>query len=126
MTQLRQIYKCEVCGNVIEINHEGAEALICCGQPMNLLEAKSQDAGNEKHVPVIEKTSNGVLVKVGDVEHPMEEKHYIKFIEVHTKDKVLRAELKPGMKPQAEFNVSIDDVIEAREYCTVHNLWKSK
>jgi len=125
MTALREIYKCEICGNVVEIVHEGAPSLVCCGQPMGKLEAKSQDEGQEKHVPVIEEASNGILVKVGSMEHPMEEKHYIKFIEVLTGDKILRAELAPGAKPEASFCISKADVKGAREYCTVHNLWKA-
>ncbi len=125
MTQLREVYRCDLCGNVIEIVNEGEPALVCCNQPMQKLEAKTEDQGQEKHVPVIEKEEHGIRVKVGTVEHPMEEKHYIKFIEVLTKDKVLRAELKPGEKPEACFCVCQDDVIAAREYCTVHSLWKS-
>jgi len=124
MTQLRELYRCEICGNVVEIAHEGAPSLVCCGQPMGKLEAKTEDAGLEKHVPVIEDADCGILVKVGSVEHPMEEKHFIKFIEVLTKDKVLRAELKPGQKPEACFCASKDDVVEVREFCTVHMLWK--
>ena len=125
MTQLRELYRCEICGNVVEITHEGAPSLVCCGQPMKKLEAKTQDEGLEKHVPVIEETECCVKVKVGSVEHPMEEKHYIKFIEVLTKDQVLRAELKPGKKPEADFCVSKSDIVGVREFCTVHMLWKS-
>jgi superoxide reductase len=125
MTKLREIYKCMICGNVIEVVHEGAPSLVCCGQPMNKLEAKTKDQGQEKHVPVIEETGRGIRIRVGSIEHPMEEKHYIKFIEVLTNDKVLRAELKSGMKPAAEFVVSKAEVVEVREYCTVHDLWKA-
>ena len=125
MTKLREIYKCMICGNVVEVAHEGAPSLVCCGQPMNKLEAKTKDQGQEKHVPVVEETGRGISVRVGSVEHPMEEKHYIKFIEVLTKDKVLRAELKSGMKPAAEFVVSKAEIVEIREYCTVHDLWKA-
>lgn len=126
MTQLREIYRCEVCGNVIEIVNEGQPALVCCNQPMVKLEAKTEDTGQEKHVPVIEEGDCCIKVKVGSVEHPMEEKHYIKCIEVLTADQVLRAELKPGQKPEAEFCVKKEDVVEVREFCTVHMLWKSK
>lgn len=125
MTKLRDFYKCNVCGNVVEIVNEGASSLVCCGQDMELLLAKTEDNGNEKHVPVTDQTDDGVLVKVGDVEHPMEKNHHIKFIEIITNDKVLRAELKPGQKPEAKFNVDFNDVKLAREYCTVHNLWKA-
>lgn len=134
MTQLRELYRCEICGNVVEITHEGAPALVCCEQPMKKLEAKTEDEGKEKHVPVIEKAETcpcgcgckdcGVVVKVGSDPHPMEDKHYIKFIEVLTKDKVLRAELKPGMEPAAGFCVREEDVTGVREFCNVHMLWK--
>ncbi|MCK5535124.1 desulfoferrodoxin FeS4 iron-binding domain-containing protein, partial [bacterium] len=90
MTKLRELYRCNICGNVVEITHEGAPALVCCNQPMVKLEAKTEDTGSEKHVPVIEEIDGGTTIKVGSIAHPMEEKHYIKFIEVLTKDKVLR------------------------------------
>lgn len=125
MTKLRQLYRCEICKNVVEMVYEGAPDLHCCGQPMNLLEAKTQDEGLEKHVPVIEEKGSGIFVKVGSAEHPMEEKHYIKFIEVLTDDKVIRAELNPGQKPEAEFCVGKGDVKEVREFCNVHMLWKA-
>jgi superoxide reductase len=125
LTKLRELYKCSVCGNVVEVVHSGAPALVCCNKPMEKLEAKAEDVGNEKHVPVIEVLSTGIIVKVGSVEHPMEEKHYIKFIEVLTKDQVLRAELEPGQKPSAEFCVRSEDVVEVREYCNLHGLWKT-
>ncbi len=126
MTKLRQLYRCEICGNVVEVVNEGAPDLHCCGQPMGLLEAKTEDEGSEKHVPVVDGTDTGILVKVGSAEHPMEEKHYIKFIEVMTGDKVLRAELKPGQKPEAAFAVSKDDVQAVREFCNIHMLWQNK
>ncbi len=126
MTQLREVYYCEKCGNVVEIMNEGAPALVCCGDPMIKLEAKTEDATTEKHVPYVEEKDGGILVKVGQNQaHPMLEKHYIKFIEVLTKDKVCRAELKPGDAPQAWFNVKKEDVIEAREWCNLHGLWKA-
>ncbi|MHB1128118.1 MAG: desulfoferrodoxin FeS4 iron-binding domain-containing protein [Bacillota bacterium] len=104
MTKLRDIYKCNVCGNVVEIAHEGAGALVCCGQPMENLIAKTEDAGKEKHVPVVKECGNGTCIEVGDVHHPMEEKHYIQFVEVLTSNKVIRSELVPGQKPAADFN----------------------
>ncbi|MBU1083690.1 MAG: desulfoferrodoxin, partial [Candidatus Omnitrophica bacterium] len=118
-------YKCNVCGHVVEIVSEGAPTLVCCGQPMIKLDPKTEDQGKEKHVPVVESAGDGVKVKVGDVPHPMETAHYIKFIEILTANKVLRKELKPGDKPEAVFCVPKDDVLEVREYCTVHNLWKA-
>jgi len=125
MTNLREIYYCEKCGNVIEILNQGAPALSCCGTPMEKLEAKSEDATTEKHVPYIEEVEGGVLVKVGqNAAHPMLENHFIKFIEILTKDKVCRAELKPGDAPEAFFPVAKADVLEAREWCNLHGLWK--
>lgn len=129
MTELRDVYKCGVCGHVVEIVGEGQPTLTCCDKPMDKLEAKTEDQGMEKHVPVVEDSSeckgNCVEVKVGSVEHPMQDDHYIKFIEVLTKDKVVRAELVPGQKPEAHFCVKKEDIVEVREYCTVHDLWKS-
>lgn len=125
MTKLREVYKCSICGNVVEVIHPGAPALVCCHQPMEKLEANVVDAAKEKHVPVIEVSGAGISVKVGSVEHPMEEKHFIQFIEVLTKDQVLRAELEPGQKPIAEFSVKQEEVIEVREYCNLHGLWKT-
>ena len=133
MTNVRDVYKCNICGNVVELVHEGEEALVCCGQPMEKLEVKAQEEGKEKHVPVVEAAEKcecgcddcGVTVKVGSVEHPMEKKHYIKFIEILTKEKVQKAELKPGMRPEASFCVIKGDIVEVREYCTVHGLWKA-
>ena len=125
MTELREIYRCNVCGNVVEVVNEGAPALVCCGENMEKLAAKTEDAGQEKHVPIVEDTGGFVNVKVGSVEHPMEEKHYIKFIEILTNDQVIRAELKPGDKPVAVFNIDKADVVEVREFCTIHGVWKS-
>ena len=126
MTQLRELYQCEVCGNIVEVAHEGASALVCCDKPMIKLEAKTEDQGQEKHVPVVEETNNSIVVKVGSIGHPMEDKHYIKFVEVLLNDRVIRKELKPGQAPEAKYCVSKSDVIEVREFCTVHGLWKNK
>lgn len=123
--QLRDLYYCQICKNVVELLYTGAPALVCCGQDMEKLEAKTKDEGLEKHVPIIEETESGILVKVGSIEHPMEEKHYIAFIEVLSKDKVYRVELKPGDKPEALFPIKADQVEEAREFCNVHMLWRS-
>ena len=124
MTNTNELYKCNVCGNVVEVVHPGASSLVCCNEPMVKLEAKTEDVGKEKHVPVVEVSGNGILVKVGSVPHPMEEKHYIKFIEVLTKNQVLRAELTVGKEPAAEFAVKQADVLLVREYCNLHGLWK--
>ena len=126
MTQLREIYYCEKCGNVVEILNEGAPALVCCGDPMEKLVAKSEDASIEKHVPYVEEKDGGVLVKVGqNTAHPMMEKHYIKFIEVLTCCKVYRQELKPEDASEAWFPVKKEDIVEVREWCNLHGLWKS-
>jgi superoxide reductase len=126
MVALKQIYYCQHCKNVVELLYAGADALVCCGEPMQLLVENSVDAAKEKHVPVLEAKGNGIIVKVGSVNHPMEEKHYIAFIEVMTKtNQVLRAELKPGDAPQAAFDVPMADVDYVREYCNLHGLWKN-
>ncbi|KKS14163.1 desulfoferrodoxin [Candidatus Daviesbacteria bacterium RIFOXYD1_FULL_41_10] len=119
-----QIYRCKVCGHVIEILHPSEGQLVCCNEPMELLEAKTQDEGYEKHVPIIEKTESGVKVKVGSVPHPMEEAHYIEWIEVSFNGKSDKKFLKPGDVPEAEFNVWSGDLV-ARAYCNIHLLWKS-
>jgi superoxide reductase len=125
MTELKQIYKCEVCGNIVEVVHNSGGTLKCCGQAMNLIVENTVDAAKEKHVPVIEKVEGGVLVKVGSVEHPMLENHYIEWIEVHTEKKVYKKFLKPGDKPEAFFKLE-EEVLFAREYCNLHGLWVQK
>ncbi|MDA3884050.1 MAG: desulfoferrodoxin [Candidatus Delongbacteria bacterium] len=124
MAKFQQIYKCALCGNIVEVVHQGQGELVCCGQPMNIMQAKVEDAGNEKHLPVIEKTENGILVKVGSVEHPMADDHFIEWIEVINGDYSQKKFLKPGQKPQAEFFVPYSDKLVAREYCSIHGLWK--
>ncbi len=124
MTEMLQIYKCEICGNIVEVLHSGVGQLVCCNQPMKLLEEKTEEEGREKHLPVIEKGEEGIKVKVGSVKHPMEENHYIEWIEVIADGKVYRKFLKPGNEPEAEFKISAEKA-EAREYCNVHGLWKS-
>ncbi|MGQ9678439.1 MAG: desulfoferrodoxin [bacterium] len=123
MTKKLEIYKCEICGNIVEVLHEGAGQLVCCGQPMKLLVENTTDAAKEKHVPVIEKTTEGYLVKVGSVSHPMEEKHYIEWIELVADGRAYRQFLHPGGKPEALFSVTGKEVF-AREYCNLHGLWK--
>ena len=124
MIELNQVYKCNVCGNIVEVLHAGGGQLVCCGQPMELLEEKKEDEGLEKHVPVIEKTGSGVKVKVGSVPHPMEDAHYIEFVEVIAGGRIYRKFLEPGDKPEAEFEINAEN-IKAREYCNVHGLWRS-
>lgn len=125
MTEQGQIYKCNVCGNIVEVLHAGAGQLVCCGQPMQLFEENTVDAAEEKHVPVIEKTQNAVMVKVGEVPHPMEEDHHIEWIEIIADGRSYRKFLKPDDVPEAEFEISAEE-ITAREYCNLHGLWKSK
>lgn len=124
MTQRLQIYKCEVCGNVVEVLHEGAGELVCCDQPMKLMKENTVDAALEKHVPVIEKTEEGIKVKVGSVPHPMVEEHYIEWIELIADGQAYRQFLKPGEAPEAVFKIEAQN-ITAREYCNLHGLWKS-
>ena len=124
MPERLQVYKCEVCGNIVEMVHEGKGELVCCGQPMKLFVENTVDAAREKHVPVMEKSADGIKVKVGSVPHPMEEKHYIEFIELIVDGKVCRQYLSPGQAPEAFFAVT-GDKVSAREYCNLHGLWKS-
>ena len=124
MVQKGQVYKCNVCGNIVEILYAGGGQLVCCGQPMQLLEEKTQDEGKEKHVPVIEEKEGGIKVKVGLVPHPMEENHYIQWIEVITQGGGFRKFLTPGQMPEAEFLVSKQEVLAVREYCNIHGLWR--
>lgn len=124
MTKLNQIWKCEICGNIVELVYSGADSLVCCRQPMKLLEEKTSDIGKEKHVPVIEKQGEKVLVKIGSIPHPMLEEHYIEWIEILADGKVYRKFLKPGENPEAEFCISANH-IEARELCNIHGLWTS-
>jgi len=124
MKQNLKIFKCEICGNIVELLHEGAGELVCCNQPMKLMVENTVDAAKEKHVPIVEKTANGYLVKVGSVAHPMEEKHYIEWIELIADGKACRQFLNPGDKPEAFFQVEAKEVY-AREYCNLHGLWRS-
>ncbi len=124
MTVLKQVYRCNVCGNIVEVLHIGKGGLVCCGQPMELLQEKTADVGREKHVPVTEVTGKGIKVKVGSVPHPMEERHFIEWIEVITDGDSYRRFLKPGDKPEAGFEIGTQKAT-AREYCSIHGLWKS-
>jgi superoxide reductase len=125
MAQKLEIYKCAVCGNIVEVLHGGAGELVCCGEPMKKMVENTVDAAKEKHVPVIEKIDGGFKVKVGGVAHPMEEKHYIEWIELLADGKAYRQFLQPAMKPEAVFNIQAESVT-AREYCNLHGLWKGE
>ncbi|MDR3358479.1 MAG: desulfoferrodoxin [Desulfovibrio sp.] len=124
MTTYTEIYKCECCCNIVEVLHGGGGDLSCCGQPMAFIRAGATDAAREKHVPVIEKTDNGFKVSVGSVTHPMEEKHYIEWIELLADNKSCLRQLKPGDIPEAGFCLEASSVT-ARAYCNLHGLWKA-
>ena len=126
MTSLKQVYKCNICGNIVEVLDTGVGELVCCGEPMELLKEQTQDSSVEKHVPYIEKTATGVLVKIGqNQKHPMEEKHHIQWIELIADEKSYFKFLHPGDEPEAEFCVDAQN-ISAREHCNIHGLWKSE
>jgi superoxide reductase len=124
MVELNQVYKCNICGNIVQVNFASAGTLVCCGESMQLMKENTVDASLEKHVPVIEKTANGFKVKIGSVPHPMEQSHYIQWIELIADGKSYKEFLKPSMKPEAEFCVKASKVM-AREYCNLHGLWKA-
>ncbi|MBU4535332.1 MAG: desulfoferrodoxin [Euryarchaeota archaeon] len=127
MTKIKEIYRCNVCGNIVEMVHGGVGELVCCGQPMELLIERQTDVGPEKHIPIIEKTEKGIKVKVGEVPHPMEENHYIEWVELIIDGKAYREFLEPGDNPEVEFNLNIpeDSTLKVREYCNIHGLWHS-
>ncbi len=125
MTELMEIYKCEMCGNIVELLHGGPGELVCCGAPMAKMDPKTADWTTEKHVPVIEKAEHGIRVYVGSTLHPMEEDHYIEWIEVVADGKIYREHLKPGGAPEAFFCIDAEN-ISAREYCNKHGLWTSQ
>lgn len=124
MIEKKQIYRCKECGNIVEVLFAGGGELVCCGQPMTLVTENTVEASKEKHVPVLEKTPDGWWVSVGTVPHPMEEKHYIQWIELLAEGIVYRADLQPGAQPKAFFAVKAEKV-SAREYCNLHGLWKA-
>ena len=124
MTEQREVYHCAVCGNTVEVEYAGKGALVCCGKPMDLKKANTVDAAKEKHIPVVERKDGGVLVKVGSVQHPSEEKHYIVYIEICADGILMRKYLKPGDVPEAFFKTDAK-VIAAKEYCNLHGLWKA-
>ncbi len=123
MTQKNQIYKCKICGNIVEVLHEGEGTLVCCGQEMELLIEKMNEDGNEKHLPVVEVNGKEVKVKVGSIPHPMEEAHYIEWIEVINGEESFKKYLKPGDAPVAEFQIPNITQLHVREYCNIHGLW---
>ena len=125
MAERLEVYECKTCGNIVEVLRAGKGDMVCCEQPMKKLVANTVDAAKEKHVPVIEKLPDGFKVKVGGIPHPMEEKHYIEWIELLADGKVYRQFLKPGVAPEAIFNIKATNVT-AREHCNIHGLWEGK
>lgn len=125
MSKLNKVYKCEVCGQMVQVVKHGGGQLVCCNQPMTELTENTVDAAVEKHIPVIENVDGKVIVKVGSVEHPMEEKHFIEWIELFVDNKVYRKYLKPEEKPEAIFEVEYKEGIVAKAYCNLHGYWRS-
>ncbi len=123
-TELKNVYKCKICGNIVEVVHPAQGTLVCCGEEMKLLKENTTDAATEKHVPVITRSGSEITVTVGSVEHPMGDDHYIEFIELLTDGKLYTEFLKPGDPPVAKFFVEAEEV-EARAYCNLHGLWKA-
>lgn len=124
MAERLQVFKCEVCGHIVEVLHAGMGELVCCNKPMKRLVEGTVDAALEKHVPVLEKTEEGIKVKVGRIPHPMEETHYIEWIELIADGLADRRFLKPGDVPEATISADAEEIV-AREYCNLHGLWKS-
>lgn len=125
MTEVGNVYHCEKCGKIVDVLFDGAGKLSCCNQLMVLLKSQTKDYATEKHVPYIEKVEGGVLVKVGkETAHPMEEKHYISYIEICADGILMRKYLNPGDKPEAYFKTDAKEII-ARELCNIHGVWKS-
>ncbi len=134
MAQKKEIYKCEICGNIVEVLHEGTGQLVCCGQDMKLISENTVEASTEKHIPVIDplrddsdepKNEQGVIIKIGSKAHPMNAEHFIEWIEISTEKGESKKFLKPGDTPEAKFPVKVEN-IKARAYCNLHGLWKGE
>ncbi len=125
MTKKLEIYKCKACGNIVEMVHGGAGELVCCNVPMELLDEKTADAVTEKHVPVVEKIDSGYKVVVGSTRHPMEEDHFIEWIELIAGEKTVRQFLQPGGEPETVFGGVEGGSVTVREHCNKHGLWKA-
>lgn len=124
MNKLNEIYKCEICGNIVALVHGGPGELVCCGQPMTRMDEKTAEMALEKHVPVIERDGDLIKIHVGSTLHPMEDKHYIEWIELVADGRSYRKYLKPGDAPEALFLCKAEK-LSAREYCNIHGLWKN-
>ena len=125
MAKMHGIYKCDVCGNIVAVVHEGPGELVCCGEPMKLMDEQTADSSTEKHVPIIEKGEHGYKVTVGSTLHPMKDEHFIEWIELIADGVSYRTFLKPGDEPVAEFCVKASK-LSAREYCNIHGLWRGE
>jgi len=123
MTENNQIYKCSICGNIVEVVHIGVRELVCCGEPMKLQEENMVDAVVEKHVPVVERTEDGIIVKIGRESHPMTEEHFIEWVEMIADGRIYRKRLLPGDKPEVHFCTQFKELV-VRAYCNVHGLWR--
>lgn len=122
--ELNQIYKCNICGNIVELVHVGGGQIVCCGQPMELLKEKKDEEGKEKHQPVVELKDEGMQIKIGETPHPMEESHFIEWVEVIIQNKVYRRFLKPGDNPVVNFSIK-ENPERVRIYCNIHGLWRN-
>lgn len=125
MTELNQVYKCSICGNIVKVYHTGGGELVCCGKPMDLQAENTEDAAQEKHIPVVEKIDGGFKVSIGSTLHPMDADHFIEWIEIFYDGKCSCIKLKPGDTPVVEFMVQAESV-KARAYCNLHGLWSNK
>jgi len=122
----KQIFRCPICGNIVEVVNVGGGTLVCCGQPMELLKEKSSDEGMEKHVPVVSIDGDKVLVKIGSVPHPMTEEHFIQWVECIVNGDSYFKKLHPNDVPEVEFEIEGDlSNITVRLYCNIHGLWKA-
>lgn len=122
MLKKLQIYKCEICGNIVQIFHAGVGTLVCCKKSMRLQIAHTDGKGDKKHVPVVEDTKHGIIVKIGEIQHPMEEEHYIEWIEVIAGKKIHHKFFEPGDVPELELSINYSE-IQASTYCNLHSLW---
>lgn len=133
MTKINEIYHCSICGNIISVFHDGPGVLSCCDQTMSLLKSNTIEASLEKHIPVFQKTKKGFKIQVGSIPHPMEEKHFIEWLEFAIEDKIIRKQFRPGEKAELIIecqNYNLDNCKKdnpkwIRAYCNLHGLWKS-
>ena len=126
MTNLKEIYKCNLCGNIIDVSHAAGGTLVCCGQDMTLIKENTEEASTEKHIPIIEKTKNNTIIKVGSINHPMDDNHYIEWIEAEIDNQQIRQYLNPGEAPQMTINHNDIIITKASAYCNIHGLWTTK